>query len=389
MRTILCVDDNEEELQALRFQLSDRYEVLTCSDGRDAAGLVLRYRPAAVLLDLALPGHDGFKVLDEVNNVNDAPPVLMLSAHDSPIFVVRALKAGAVDYISKPYTAAMIRFRLDRALELLSESNEGPVKKKRLENYEGAAKLDRILIGRSALMKQIRYEIAALAIEKLPVLLEGESGTGKDLAARLLHRLSLRAAGKFVVRNIGSIPDSIMESELFGSEPGAYTDARHRVGCFEEADGGSLFLDEIGSAGPKTQSALLRVVEDGLVRRLGGSQETRVDVRLITAMNHSPAFLIQRQLLREDLFYRIGSFVVKMPPLRDRPEDILDLAEHFLKAGDGQNYRIAADAAEALTSYDWPGNVRQLKACLERARVFSPSGRIEARHLRLRNESNY
>lgn len=355
MHAVLCVDDKEEELQTLRLQLAERYRVMTCRDGSTAATLVRARKPDVVVLDIDMPGYDGYRVLSDIRSLPNPPPVLMLSAHDAPHFVVRAIKAGASDFLSKPYSLAMIRRYIDRLFRQGSPSET-----------------DSYLVGSSEPMRRVRETLAKYARSDAPVLILGESGTGKDLAARTLHALSDRRAGPFVVRNIAAFPESIAEGELFGCEDGAYTDARRREGCFEEAHRGTLFLDEIADAGPRIQAALLRVVEDGVVRRLGGTSQRKIDCRLVFATHRS----VQDgpTSLRRDLLYRISTLPIVMPSLRDRPEDIAELVTHFAA-------RVDPEAMETLRSFSWPGNVRQLKACLDRARVLAEGRTIGVEHL--------
>jgi DNA-binding NtrC family response regulator len=364
MRAVLYVDDKDDELQALKCQLADRYRVITCNDGASAAAVARREHPAAVVVDIQMPGYDGFRVLADIRALPDPPPVLMLSGYNEPLFVVRSLREGAADFVSKPYNHAMVRRRLDILID------------GRVIGGTGTA-----LIGSSEAMRRAREDIAAYATCDYPVLIVGESGTGKDLAAKEIHRASARSAGPFEVRNIGAMPESLVESELFGCEAGAFTDARSRPGCFELANGGTLFLDEIGDAGPATQTALLRIVEDGMVRRLGGSRSRRIDCRLISATNRDLDALIAERRFRDDLRYRLNVLFLKMPPLRERREDIRELVTHFLSCA-SPSQTITEEATQALSNADWPGNVRQLKACLDRAGLLSRGERIGLAHLR-------
>ncbi len=364
MRAVLYVDDKEEELQSLKFQLADRYRVITCRDGSTAASVARRERPSAVVVDIEMPGYDGFRVLADIRALPDPPPVMMLSGFNAPFFVVRSLREGAADFVSKPYIHSMVRHRLDALID-----------------GKPSAKVGSALIGSSEAMAAVRRDIARYARCDLPVLILGESGTGKDLAAREIHRASDRAGGPFEVRNLAAIPESLAEAELFGCEAGAFTDARARPGCFEEANGGTLLLDEIGDAGPATQAALLRIVEDGEVRRLGGSRRRYFDCRILSATNHDLDALIAERRFRDDLRYRLNVLTLEMPPLRERKEDLGELVAHFLGAEDIASV-MTEDAFRSLAAFDWPGNVRQLKSCLERARLRSRDARIAAGDLR-------
>ncbi|HCM26642.1 MAG: hypothetical protein A2Z99_15465 [Treponema sp. GWB1_62_6] len=378
MRAVLYVDDQEEELQALRFQLAERYRIIPCPDGSLAAALVAREQPSAVILDLEMPGYDGFKVLSDITALGEHPPVLMLSGHSDAHFVSRAIKSGASWYMSKPYHHSMVRKQLDRIIAKASAPAAAA-------SACSDQKIDS-LIGSSAVMASVRADIAAYAPSNCPVLIVGESGTGKDLAARSIHRLSARSDGPFEVRNIAAFPESLAESELFGSDAGAFTGAKQRKGCFEEADGGTLFLDEIGEACATAQAALLRVVEDGLVRRLGATRARRIDCRLVCATNRTVDALTADRGFRSDLLYRLDILRISMPPLREHREDIAELVEFFLAGRKDRRTpareRIPAATLEKLVLYDWPGNVRQLRACMERAQALSRGGPIKPEHLR-------
>ncbi|MFA6506009.1 MAG: sigma-54 dependent transcriptional regulator [Treponemataceae bacterium] len=375
MNAVLHIDDREEELQELRYLLADRYRVTTCRKARYAASLIAKRKPDAVLLDIDMPDYDGFRVLSEIQAMDDPPPVLMLSGHPEPFFVRRAMREGAVDFISKPYTGSMIRHRLER---ILVGGNQSPITIPGTVPNEAA----HILVGSSAAMSAVRTTLARYARSDAPVLILGESGTGKDKAAYVIHALSARAAGPFEIRNVGAFPESIVESELFGCEPGAFTGARASQGCFEAAHGGTLFLDEIADAGPTLQAALLRVVEDGQVRRLGSTKYKKADCRLVFATNCDLEEMVVHKKFRQDLLFRINTLPLIMPPLRERIEDIPELVELFL-AQNGQSMEtIKSDAMNSLFQHPWPGNVRQLKACVERALVLAADDPIGTEHLR-------
>jgi DNA-binding NtrC family response regulator len=232
-------------------------------------------------------------------------------------------------------------------------------------------------------MRDVRSLIASYARSDVPVLILGESGTGKDVAARCLHLSSRRALGPYEIRNVAAVPETLVDSELFGSEEGAYTGARKREGCFEAAHGGTLFLDEIGDAGAALQASLLRVVEDGVIRRLGGNRAKRVDCRLVFATNRNLEQKNHEKPFRPDLFYRISTLSLELPALRDRREDIPELAAAFLKARSGVETYLASAVLDLMISSPWPGNVRQLKSSIERALVLSAGAALEPEHFRL------
>ena len=392
MRTVVFVDDVEEDLQALQFQCADHYKVIPCSRGADAGDIVKRERPSAVIVDIHMPGYDGFKVLSDLRSIPNAPPILMLSGHYDPFYVVRALKEGASDFMSKPYHTTMLKHRLTRIIEqaaTYASAGTHPSQALRAHPANRSSPQGKtLLVGSSERMARVRREIASYSVSDLPVLILGESGTGKELAAQSIHQASLRAYGPYVVRNISAIPSGIVESELFGCEKGAYTDAHPRSGCFEEADGGSLFLDEIGDASQTVQTALLRVVEDGIVRRLGAQAQARVNCRMIFATNRDLDELADQARFRADLKYRIEALTIRMPPLREHREDIPELVTHILSlisqhGVPGKNVSsVSRSAMDLLMNQDWPGNVRQLTSYLRRAQLLAKNEDIDEHHLR-------
>jgi len=375
MNAVLYIDDREEELQTLRGMIGDQYRLVTCRDGRRASALIAARRPDLVLLDIDMRGCDGFQVLSEIRSMRDPPPVVMLSGHNAPFFVVRALKEGAVDFFSKPYGRALMRTRLER---LLPEAGRSPAR-------PAPSSPERILIGASPAMEEARKTLECYAKASAPVLVLGESGTGKDRAARYLHEISARSGGPFVARNMAAVPATLLESELFGSEKGAYTDAREREGCFSAARGGTLFLDEIAEAGAAVQAALLRVVEDGQVRKLGADESREADCRLVFATNRELEELAGGGAVRKDLLFRIATLPVVLPPLRDRREDIPELVESFLEGIRYPERQLKGDALAFLMERSWPGNVRQLKSCVERAAALAEGGPVGIEHVRVQH----
>lgn len=372
MRSMLCIDDMEEDLQALELQFSKEYKVICCSDSRSALSLAKKHKPAAVILDLQMPGYDGFQVLSDLKKLAECPPVLMLSGHAAPIFVVRALKEGAADFMEKPYNIAMLKRRLQLLIQRHTTSKWSLNEK----HYP-------CFIGSSPTMIETVQKLKTFANAQMPVLISGESGTGKDMAARLLHTCSNRHAGPYIVRNIGALPETLIESELFGCEAGAYTDAKPRKGCFEEANGGTLFLDEIDSASPRIQAALLRSVEEGAVRRIGGNKFYQADCRLVFATNKDIDTLIQQNKFREDLKFRINGLNLHLAPLREHRQDIPELVHYFMQQnnGNGKDQNIDVKALDYLMAQRWPGNVRQLKACIEKALILAGEGTIQQEHV--------
>lgn len=387
MRTVVCVDDAEEDLQALEYQFDGHYRVVPCRDGASALAVVSRARPAAVVLDLEMPGYDGFRVLSDLRKLDAAPPVLMLSGHAEPLFIVRALREGAADYMAKPYNISILRKRIDLLVEAADRRSGAPEAWKTYgrPGRPGAEREAGPLLGSSELMRRLRCDLLCYAASELPVLIQGESGTGKELAARAIHDGSSRSGGPYQAINIAAIPQGLAESELFGCERGAFTDAKARKGCFELADGGTLFLDEIGDAGYPVQTALLRISEDHLVRRLGGTTYRHVNCRLVCATNRNLDELMACGQFRSDLKYRIDALTLRIPPLREHAEDIPELAAYFLARLTGKEAEKmgpAKDALALLMEHPWPGNVRQLRTCMERALILSRGEAVRAEHIR-------
>lgn len=370
MYSVLCIDDAEEQLQALTLELIDTYHVIPCQKPLNAIAHITKHQPHAIILDLQMPKVNGFQVLSEINKLKNPPPVLILSGHSDPLFVVRSLHLGARDFLSKPYTPAMLRHRLTKLIDgfLIDKTARSDHTKHSL------------LIGTSKAIETLKIELQAFAHSDLPVLIYGESGTGKDLVARTIHHSSHRRTGPYIVRNMGALAPTLSESELFGCDEGAFTDAKPYKGCFELANGGTLFLDEIADTSLAVQAALLRVIEDGYIRHLGGETLYEVSFRLITATNKDLETQIAKKQFRSDLRYRLEGIILHIPPLRERKEDIPALTKHFL---DPNQIDITDGALSKLYDYDWPGNVRQLKMCLERAKILArTAGIIQAEHIR-------
>lgn len=334
-----------------------------------------------VLTDWRLPGADGLSVLDAARSVDPTLPVIVMTAFGSIETAVDAMKRGAEDFITKPVDPDLLRLLAARAIERRVGRRET------LLFSESQSDLMPPIVGNSAAIRSVQAETERVAGTDATVLLEGESGTGKELFARAIHALSSRARRAFVAINCAAIPDTLLESELFGHEKGSFTGAvARRLGKFELADGGTVFLDEIGELTPATQGKLLRVLQERSFHRVGGTVPIQVDVRIIAASNRPLDRLVAQGLFREDLFYRVRVFPIRIPPLRDRREDIDPLVDWFLAALPRElkkkPLRLEAGARERLHEYDWPGNVRELRNCLERAMILAENV-IEERHLRL------
>ena len=369
--TILLVDDEEGILQALSAILRDEgYQVAEAQGGTQAVKSVAKDPPSAILLDIWMPDQDGLETLRQIREIAPDVPVIMMSGHGTIETAIKAIKLGAYDYIEKPLSLDKVLLLVQHAIEThrLSE-----------ENVRLRATITRrlALIGDGPAMKRLKAEIATAASSHSRVLISGENGTGKEVVARLIHAQSPRATGPFVDVNCAAIPDTLIESELFGHERGAFTGATAmKRGRFEDADGGTLFLDEVADMSLITQAKVLRVLQEQRFTRVGGGKTIEVDVRVISASNKRLPDEIARGAFREDLYYRLNVIPLSMPPLRDRIEDVPALAEHFLReiaAEQGIKPKtLHPGALDALMRYRWPGNVRELRNTIERLLIMAP-----------------
>ncbi|MDA0990036.1 MAG: sigma-54 dependent transcriptional regulator [Verrucomicrobia bacterium] len=342
----------------------------------------------AVLTDLVLPDLDGMGVLEKIQALDPTIPVLIMTAYGTVSSAVAAMKAGAYDYVTKPLDLDELQARLARALETQRLRGEVATLK---DSVHGRYGVD-AMVAESSAMKAVVEQILALADTQATVLIQGESGTGKEVVARALHAEGERRAGPFVAVNCGAFAESLLESELFGHEKGAFTGAAaQRKGAFERADGGTLFLDEIGNAPPSVQVKLLRVIQERELVRVGGQDTIDVNVRLVSASNRDLVELVEANEFREDLLYRLNVVTMHLPPLRERRADIRPLAERFLREACEANNRTIRTTEkgyyEALEQYEWPGNVRQLRNTMESCVVMSTSGVLETRHLQFRGRA--
>jgi len=377
---LLIVDDEEGIRESLASILRDeRYAVETAASAEVALERIAKSDFQVVLLDIWLPGIDGMEALGRIQGLPRPPAVIMISGHGSIETAVRATKLGAFDFIEKPLS-------LEKVIVLVRNA----VQQRRLEE-ENQVLLSEIVhryqvIGESVPMKALRQQIAVTAPTNGRVLIYGESGTGKELVARALHANSLRNKGPFVEVSCAAIPEELIESELFGHVKGSFSGATDdKIGKFQKADGGTLFLDEVGDMSLRTQSKVMRVLEEQRIEPIGSNQTLRVDVRVIAATNKNLEQEIARGAFRQDLFYRLNVIPFYVPPLRDRKEDIPVLARFFLSeysAEYGKKTRELSDAAmEVLMRFPWPGNVRELKNLVERLVIVCPQARIEPHHL--------
>jgi two-component system nitrogen regulation response regulator NtrX len=377
---ILIVDDEASIRTSLKGVLQDEgYEVRTAQDGHEALEMIKADPPDLVMLDIWMPGLDGIETLGKIKELAPEVEVVMISGHGTVETAVKTTKLGAYDFLEKPLSLEKTVLIVQHALDKKRLEQENIKLRREVEkDYE--------MIGRSQAIQELKKQVERVAPTEGWVLIYGENGAGKELIARAIHRLSQRKAGSFVAVNCAAIPDELIESELFGHEKGAFTGAATtRYGKFEQAHGGTLFLDEIGDMSLKTQSKVLRVIEEQAFERVGGSKKIQVDVRLIAASNKDLEQEIKAGNFREDLFYRLNVVPLVVPPLRERREDIPLLAEHFLRELSYKNgtkpMRLSKPALKALMEYNWPGNVREFKNILERMVIMVADEVIQLEHI--------
>jgi len=388
MSRILLVEDKDSLRAMLEEMLrAERLDVRGVASGSHAVEMLKSGELVdLVLTDWRLPGADGLAVLDAARALDPTLPVIVMTAFGSIETAVDAMKRGAEDFITKPVDPDLLRLLVSRAIERRTRERQS------LLFEDNQTRSMPAIIGESAAIRSVQAEAQRVAATDATVLLEGESGTGKELFARAIHELSPRRGRPFVAINCAAIPETLLESELFGHERGAFTGAlARRLGKFELAEGGTVFLDEIGELSPVTQGKLLRVLQERSFHRVGGTIPIQVDVRILAASNRPLDRMVAQSLFREDLYYRVRVFPIRIPPLRDRPEDIDPLVDWFLghlpQELGKKGIRIAPGARERLREYLWPGNVRELRNCLERAIILSDGGVIEERSLRLTPET--
>src|SRR5579862_2072398 len=378
--SILIVDDERGIRESLSALLrDDGYTVDTVASGEECLKKIAQHPFDLIMLDVWLPKMDGLTVLQKINEQDAPPMVIIISGHGNIETAVRATKLGAFDFLEKPLSLEKVVLVIKNAIDYLRLESENRRLRAELEERHQ-------ILGNSVPMKALRQQIALTAPTTGRVLIYGESGTGKELVARALHEHSTRSGMPFVEVNCAAIPEELIESEMFGHRKGSFTGASEdKVGKFQKADGGTLFLDEIGDMSLKTQSKVLRVLEEQRVEPLGSNQPVTVDVRVLAATNKKLEEEIGRNLFREDLFYRLNVIPFYVPALRERTEDIPVLAAHFLKefceAYGKKPKEFTPTASEVLLAYPWPGNVRELRNLVERLVIMCPSPRIEPHHL--------
>jgi two-component system, NtrC family, nitrogen regulation response regulator NtrX len=374
---ILVVDDEVAIRDSLKMTLEYAgYECIGAATGQEGLALAEREMPDVVLLDIKMPGMDGMDVLSRLRSMNDALPVVMISGHGTTSTAVEAIKKGAVDFLDKPFEST------DRLLVTIGNALEQGRLRDENRTLKKAVEVRHQMVGESASLKQVMAAIGRAAPTSATVLIQGESGVGKELVARTIHRNSLRTRERFVQVNCAAIPEELIESELFGHEKGSFTGATEKqIGKFEQADRGTIFLDEVGDMSAKTQAKVLRVLQEGEVERLGSARTIKVDVRVIAATNKNLEEEIEKGQFREDLYFRLAVIPIHVPALRDRPEDVPLLVRHyveyFCRESNARPHRITTSAMEALQRARWRGNIRELRNAVERLIIMTPGETID------------
>ena len=378
---ILVIDDEAEIRRSVRMILEyEGYDVIDASSGPEGVALAERESPDLIFLDVKMSGMDGLEALQRIKAANDAIPVVIISGHGTVSTAVEATKAGAFDFIEKPLATERVLVTIRNALDQTRLVDEN-------RTLRRAAESRHQMVGESPALRQVWEAVKRAAPTNATVLLLGESGVGKELVARSIHRNSLRSRDRFVQVNCAAIPEELIESELFGHEKGSFTGATEKqIGKFEQADRGTIFLDEVGDMSAKTQAKVLRVLQEGEVERLGSARTIKVDVRVIAATNKDLEQEIEKGTFREDLYFRLSVVPIRVPPLRDRREDIPLLVRHFADLFSRDNNRkpprFTPGAIDFLQRARWKGNVRELKNTVERLIIMTPGDNIDVDDLR-------
>ncbi|MBI1839665.1 MAG: sigma-54-dependent Fis family transcriptional regulator [Verrucomicrobia bacterium] len=380
---LLIVDDEKSTREGLRTALEDKYDIYLAEDAASAMDLLERERFEVMLTDFRLPNEDGMKLIRRAKSLSRPPVCILMTAYGSEELAVEAMRDGADDYIAKGrLQIPELEMRIARALRQQELESENTSLRKAVDSKFGLSRL----VGESRVMKELLETVEQVASSKTTVLILGESGTGKELIAKAIHQLSPRSRNPLVVVHCAALPPALLESELFGHEKGAFTGAHERrVGRFEQAQGGTVFLDEIGEIDQNIQVKLLRFLGERTFERVGSNKTQTADVRILAATNRDLAAEVRAGRFREDLFYRLNVVPIKLPPLRERKEDIPLMAPVFLKEFARENDKpvvdFTVDAMEALLKYSWPGNVRELRAAIERAVLLCRGDRVSLREL--------
>ena len=378
---ILVIDDEAAIRDSLRMTLEYAgYEFVGAATGQEGLALAERDAPDVVLLDIKMPGMDGMEVLSRLRQMSETTPVVMISGHGTTSTAVEAIKRGAADFLDKPFEST------DRLLVTIGNALEQGRLRDENRSLRKQAEIRHQMIGESVSLKQVMASVARAAPTSATVLIQGESGVGKELVARTIHNNSTRKRERFVQVNCAAIPEELIESELFGHEKGSFTGATEKqVGKFEQADRGTIFLDEVGDMSAKTQAKVLRVLQEGEVERLGSARTIKVDVRVIAATNKNLEEEIEKGRFREDLYFRLAVIPIQVPSLRERPEDIPLLVRHFMEYFSRENNtrprRITPAALEALQRGRWKGNIRELRNTVERLIIMIPGDTIDVSDL--------
>src|SRR6266566_5862978 len=381
--TLLVADDDPGLRESLERTLTrEGYRVVLASDGRAALERVQAGGVDLIVTDLRMPGLTGLELLRAAKAIMPDVDVILLTAFGTVEEAVKAMKDGAYDFLTKPFRREQLIKLVDKALERRDLIEQNRALKKQLDDIRAKGQM----IGASPSFRRMLTLVEQIADSSATILIQGESGTGKELVARTIHERSARRNGPFVAVNCAALPETLLESELFGYEKGAFTGAAGRKeGRFELADGGTLFLDEVSDLSAVTQPKILRVLQEGEFERLGGTKTMRVDVRIVAATNQELAQMVREKRFREDLYYRLNVISVRVPPLRDRHEDVPLLAQHFLRVYAAKNNRqldgFTDEALGCLEAYSWPGNVRELENVVERAVVLARGLRVDAADL--------
>jgi DNA-binding NtrC family response regulator len=370
---IVLIDEDRELHEFLKLVFPKEIKLYSAYSGKEGIARCDEFFPDLVLLDVDLSDCDGFDILTSIKGTTNSPSVIVYSAKSTPPYVVKAMKLGATDFLHKPQSMYELKNALFQAVTARSIMYD------KIDDEVDIPEL-RTFVGRSKLIQKVKHSILKYAKSDSSLLITGESGTGKDVIAELVHSLSDRKKGPYLALNCGAIPGTILESELFGSNRGAFTDAVNKPGSFELANGGTLFLDEIGEMEIHSQVKLLRVIEKKQVVHVGGIHSIPVDVRIIAATNSILEQALKNGTFREDLYYRINTLMIHIPPLRERKEDIPLLVDHFLSKNDTEYY-ISPLAMEKLLDHTWPGNVRELRNVLERSILFAEDNMIVPDHI--------
>jgi DNA-binding NtrC family response regulator len=379
-KILVAEDDRTARVSLAELLETEGFEVLLAETGTQAEAILMENEPDLALLDIRMPGADGLTVLRNARARSSDTALIIMTAHGDSSTAIEAMKAGAFDYVLKPIDFQLLVQQIERALEHRRLLREQKHAAPGMQVTSAAA----AIVGQSPVMQHLYKLIGQVAASDATVLVRGESGTGKELVVNAIHFNSARAKGALVKVNCASIPDSLLESELFGHEKGAFTNAvSRRIGRFEEATGGTLFLDEIGELPLVLQAKLLRAVQERTIERLGSNAPIPVDIRLITATSRNLEEAIQEGEFREDLYYRLNVVTMSLPPLRERRQDIPALVEYFLHRG-GRSASITALALAKLSQYHWPGNVRELENTIERAMVLAREGVVTENEIELR-----